>query len=354
MTCRRGFLEVSLLVGLAVLVCPLQVWPANAAESTAPSFEQLLGWLPADTEEITVGTGSFVIPKVKPGGDDEDEKNKPISQEDLRLLGHTLALGSFGFGDSLLMKHLKGQTVLLSLEGSRHFRPPSGLGQMLSEDCAIAVFAGNQTNNYRAFSRDPKAASFRSMTIEGVTVMSFQEKLEEDIWTFYAAMPQPNIITVATNEDYLREVLRRMHGAAGPRALPDTLPEWKYVDRQSPAWALRHYDRSQAAMDPSSPYGGEKSANHPDDDAIGIVFQLVPSGDMRVVIRYLSSPKGARMLIPNIFAAGDEPETTKAMQIRTREIVPGVVEGSYRLASSDALSDFLFGLLGAFGHAVYL
>ena len=57
-------------------------------------------------------------------------------------------------------------------------------------------------------------------------------------------------------------------GKKGNRALPDDLPEWKYVNTDLQFWGIRHFDRTQAKLDPSSPFGGQKSANDADGQAI--------------------------------------------------------------------------------------
>ena len=61
----------------------------------------------------------------------------------------------------------------------------------------------------------------------------FREQLEDDVWTTFVAFSKPNIAVAATNEEYLREVLARINGKRGARALPETLPEWEYVNSQA-------------------------------------------------------------------------------------------------------------------------
>jgi len=50
---------------------------------------------------------------------------------------------------------------------------------------------------------------------------------------------------------------------------------------------------------------------------------------------------------------GRSPESN-GLDIRYRELAPGIVEGSYSLEQSQAVQFFLFVLEGTLGHAVYL
>jgi hypothetical protein len=75
------------------------------------------------------------------------------------------------------------------------------------------------------------------------------------------AFPDDQVMFVATNPLFLKETLVRMRGSHEEKALPDTLPEWKFVNKQAQFWGLRHYAKSEANEDPSSPFGGRKTAN---------------------------------------------------------------------------------------------
>ncbi len=53
-----------------------------------------------------------------------------------------------------------------------------------------------------------------------VDVVEFRDKLEQDVWTSYISVPRPDVLVVATNLEYLREVLNRTTTRAGARAFP--------------------------------------------------------------------------------------------------------------------------------------
>lgn len=252
-----------------------------------------------------------------------------------------------------LLERLNSRKVAFAMEGSRHFRSPSELGEMPYEGCNIVVFVSDIASLGDAFMKDSKNAGAKFEEVEGQRVAVFQEKLEEDVWTALVAFPKPNVLVVATSRDYLRDVLARIGGKTGPRALPDELPEWKYVNTRVRCWGLRHYDKAQANLDPSSPIGGEKSANFPDDKAIGLVFNFDPVRE--ATITYLSGAKDVLGIVQEgLFPAQSDPDSIKDLRIRYREIAPGVVQGSFDLVQSEPVWYFTFVLMAVLGHGVYL
>ena len=86
-------------------------------------------------------------------------------------------------------------------------------------------------------------------------------------------------------------MLARMKGAKGERALPDSLSEWKYVNKQAQFWGLRHFDKGKASEDPTSPFGGRKSDNLPDDEAVGLTYQCNLSKERNAILIYFSGPE---------------------------------------------------------------
>ena len=136
--------------------------------------------------------------------------------------------------------------------------------------------------------------------------------------------------------------------------MPGDLPEWKYVDTESRFWGLRHFDRKQAKTDPSSPFGGRKSANDPDEHAVGLTFVFDPSRGRSATITYLSGDKSITgNANASLLAMGQAPEA-KGLDIKYRELGPGVVQGSYSLEHMEPIQFFLFALEGMLGHAIYL
>lgn len=312
--------------------------------------QQALSWLPADTQTIFAANGPFSLPELQA----PQTPGPEASDHDVEDVFKGLPLGLFSFHQGFLEKYFKEEEILFALEGSRHFRPPTGLGMAPYEGCDVAVFAADITSRANSFLKDASKNALRLEQIDGHEVAVFQEKMEEDTWTTFVAFPKPNVALAATNEQYLQQILARLDGRNGERALPDNLPEWKHVHVHARFWALRHYDKHQAALDPTLPIGGGRAGNVTDDQAIGLTFSFDPANSKAAILTYLSADKNIYPNVQkNLFPVESEPGA-KEMHIRYHEVEPGVVEGSYDLANIESAQLFAFVLENLLGHAIYL
>jgi len=218
---------------------------------------------------------------------------------------------------------------------------------MLYEGCEIAVFGTAVTLVRDSFMKDAATSTVRFEDMAGVRIAVFEEQEENDVWTTFIGFPRTNIVVVATNADYLRAVLERMDGASGPRALPESLPEWKYVNTHAPVWGLRHYRRQEEGLDPTSPFSGD------DTLAVGLAFWFEPAVRRMATITYLSANSNASQILQDYLSMADANSASpKEFQIRLRHPAPNVIEGSVTLSLKEALYRFLFGLVAMLGHAV--
>jgi hypothetical protein len=326
--------------------------PQPRAVGSQITLSKALSWLPADTETLIVANGPFSIPP--PETEIDEDRTRLLSKEEINEKFEALPTALVGLPEGLLEK-LNSRKVAFAMEGSRHFRAPSELGEMPYEGCDVVVFVSDVANLGDAFMKDSKNFATKFEEVEGQRVAVFQEKLEEDDWTALVAFPKPNVLLVATSREYLRDVLARIGGVTGSRALPDGLQEWKYVNTRARCWALRHYDKSQADLDPSSPFGEEKPANFPDDKAIGIVFNFDAAPGRGTTVTYLSGAKDILGIVQEgFFAPQSDPDSIKDLRIHYREIAPGVVQGSFDLVHSEPVWYFTFVLMAVLGHGVYL
>lgn len=217
----------------------------------------------------------------------------------------------------------------------------------------MVIFADDISALAKSFINETSSAALKTEQIEGQAVAVFQEKLEEDTWTAFVVFPRPNTAVVATDEGYLREVLARMHGQAGQRALPNNLPEWKAVPVGAKYWALRHYDKADAAMDPTSPFGGKKTANRPDEKAVGLTFAFDPDKSSTATITYFSSdPNVLANAQKNLFPLESE-FGFRELHARYRQAGRGIVAGSFDLDHIESAALFVFALRAFLGHAIY-
>jgi hypothetical protein len=344
---------IVLTLGLFTTLNTAPVVAQTSAQKTGSvDLQEVLSWLPEDTETISVGRGPFIFPPIQ-SRLDEDE-NRSITDQELAESFETLPLSLFGFKDGLLLPRLKGKQILLAIEGARHFRPTAGFGQMPYEGCAVAVFADDFNDDMDSFVKENRKSVLRVERIEGQSSAVVREKLEHDTWTFFVAFPNKRTLVVATNRDYLKEVLSRLQGKKGNRALPSDLPEWKFVDTELRFWGLRHFDKSQANMDPTSPFGAHMIANEPDPEAIGLTFAFDQGRGRVATITYLSGDKSlGKTPDASLLSMWKSPEA-QPLNIKYRELAPGVVEGTYTLQNAKQVQFFFFAFEAMLGHAIFI
>jgi hypothetical protein len=326
----------------------LEISWASATGAPAQLVEQALSWLPADTETVMAANGPFVLPNLNQEAE-EAGVNEP---DEISGTFQMFPLGLFSFDKGILGKYFKGEKVLLALEGSRNFGAPSGLGEGPFQGCGVAVFTEDIAARADSFLKDSASVVLRTERMEGHDVAVFQEKMEDDTWTTFVAFPKPNVAVAATNEDYLRGVLARMDRKADERALPDSLPEWKYVNRRAAFWAVRHYNENGASTDPTSPFARTHAGLIKDDQAIGLAFTFDPARSPTATITYLSADKNVLTNVREHFMPIAHEQGATEMHIRYREIAPGAVEGSFDLQHIESAETFAFVLGPLFGHMV--
>ena len=324
------------------------VGAVKESKSRAASVQEILWWLPEDTETVSIGRGPFKV--VKPGKPSED-----ISPTD--YVGYFLSqshLGGLGITkDGAFMKHFIGRTVSFCVEGSRRFRAPTSLGGMRFEGCSIIVLEQDLPERTALLNQmASQAKAFHN--IAGHRVAEFEERLEEDTWKFLFAMPAPNVLLCATNQEFLADVLNRMTHRGARRVLPETLREWKHINTEAQFWAVRHYNADEAMKDPSSPLSGQQiGANWPDTQAIGIVFEFDPALSKVATVRYFSrNEKGLKAFSDDMKKASYPGQDFNP---QFRQTKPGVVEMSVSIdEKNQQVGIFLFVLLILLGHGVFV
>jgi hypothetical protein len=224
----RSWWGIYLAAGTWAAVCTAQTIPLSP-KPLPTRVGLVLSWLPADTETILVANTSFALPGFK-----QQDATTPGGETDLIDEFELLPLSLFRLKDGLLQNYLMGQRVEFAIEGSRHFRRPAGEGEMPYEGCGIAFLAEAATGRGDAFLKYSAPATPRVESIAGQKITVFEERQEEDTWTTFVAFPKANLVLACTNRDYLREVLERIGGKAGRRALSNTLAEWKFVAADAP------------------------------------------------------------------------------------------------------------------------
>jgi hypothetical protein len=331
--------------------------PAGPAAARRPDrLEEVLWWLPSDTQTIVVVRGPWrgEIPAFRREGG---------GGADIGRLDDILRSVISGLSVERRAGDPRLPPVAFALQGSRRFRSPKDLGLMPYEGANIVVFQQPLGPAAEALKRSwlpPDPPFFegdpipRKERIAGHEVLSYEHKLQSDVWTFYLTQPRPDVLITATDRRYLTVLLSRMSKKGERRALPDDLPEWKHLDAGKAIWAIRHYDRGDARDDPSSPLaGGRRAANSPDDRAVGLVFTLDAGKTDVASIKYLSANEDALAIARDAWTAVEE-----GLKPEVRRVVPGVVEVSLPVKApvgrDSPTSYFLLFLLQALGHGVFL
>jgi hypothetical protein len=348
--------------------------PATTASrsSTSPAnqlpaeVERVLRWLPPDSQTLLVHRNpDRAIRAIAKLPADARQPNAA----DLRYVLPAALLGANVAPIAPdLARFLAGQSVEVVVEGSRRFHAPINLGLMPYQGAHIVVLKRDPGDEGAKFMNDMGARTrLPREIIEGQEVLHFktdpQPPIVRDVWDIYLARPLPEVFILATDQSYLRELLERLNSPVvltAPRAFAADLPEWREIDTSQPFWALRHYDRADAAGDPTSPFGGRKSANVPDDRAIGVALSYDPEKSPLPAVRYLSADHARIAEIAH--SQWSHPSEHLTPQFRQR--APGVIEIAPAAAAAAAASEpqdrargdgmYLFVLMVVLGHCVMI
>lgn len=337
---------------LAAVVVPFFFAPSHIAAQQS-NLNQVLSWLPVDTETVLGANGPFAW-------DPKALSNDPPSQErlaatELEMQSRMFPLTLLNFKNGGFGEVIKGKTVSLAIEGSRRFGAPRALGLMRYEGCLVIVFIPTVSLDGAAFMRAATNSAVRFEEHNGTTVAVFEEKSEDDTWTTFVGFPRSNVAVVATNLDYLVALLDRMRGTPGTRALPQDLSEWKHVNTNAPVWGVRHYLTQGAKLDPSSPLLGQGAANVPDANAVGVTFSFAPAAEGTATVDYLSTNPDVRRILSGYLMMEDAATAApREFQMRLRQPGAGVLEASINLSPTEAIQRLMFGLMAMVGHAIYL
>jgi len=233
---------------------------AEAKVKLSSQVEKFLKWLPVDTETFILAHDvSLRMPTRSAEGDDRVKSNADGFQSkrtrDLVYVLKSLSLGHFrtlGGGNMLqngsYIKRLENIRVPLTVYGGRNYEVVSSFGSYRYEGCSIMAFkediATTGKEYLQALRRDAKQV--RQIGGREVFVFPADKNEMESIYKLkpwqgvYVTVLSPNVILTATSDAYLKELLDRVDAPTKDRALPDSLPEWSYVDTTSRTWGLRH------------------------------------------------------------------------------------------------------------------
>ncbi len=337
-------ISVALAAGSSQLLAQL---PRNTAQPV--NSQDLMWWLPTDTESVVAARGPFLIPT---GSNETSDENDPgwftrkTTQTEIRSAFEELPLEVFT--DLDLTKTLKNATVAYAMQGSRHFRAPQGGSEevMDFEGCSILVFERDLGLLINVIQQSLVNSGARSEMIGGVRVLVDQDE------TSLLAFPRPTVLLGATNRQDLLEVLARMAQRKTSRALPVQLPEWRFLDANARFWGLRHYDPTQAKLDPTSPLGEDRSFDPGDPKAIGVLFALDPENEQILVMTSLTGDEAKARADASSGKAVSEPQEGVRFEVKLVNPKPGVLERIFTLDRSTSLDYSILTIAFALGHGM--
>lgn len=339
--CRTTSVTCCLALLVAVVSGGTGTADGEKGSKLPAQIEPPFRWLPPDTETVIVTQGVRVSRLTI-----DERRDAPSFWDSAQSLSDSIL---WSLSDEFLWNELKGCRIVLAVEGSRHFRSPKDLGLMPYHGCQIIQFdEAAEDAVVNAFKASLKRAK-RHEEIAGHQVALFQEKHDQQEWTILIAQPQRGMLLCATDHEYLAEVLRRMHGEFKDRALPESLPEWEYVNTAAAVWGVRHYKRENAAADPSSPLADYCAFGEHDGDAIGFVFWYDPEKDKRVELRYISKATKALKEMRDRWFSRDYEMVPEIEKIR-----PEVIRISYPTGKQDRRDVFLLLIMAYLGHGIYI
>lgn len=345
-----------ILLAFVAFAC-LGVWPLAVSGETAATekgvnakslpadLEEILGWLPVDTETVIVSR-SFKIPKEWFSASEDEESD--ISSGIRRLtIGPLLSLGGERMGT-----HLGGVEVILAVHAARNFELPTGLGGNHYEGCTIARLAESHQGVCKALMDSIKSTANEVTRMGESEVLVLKEKLEEDEWTFFLTSPVPGVLLCATQRQYIETVMERMKTPKNPRALEGDLPEWKYVDLDAPVWALRHFNEAKVKSLPAEvdPIFLERGDDRSDRQVRGIVLNLRNEDKQPSQLHYLSGNPKAKDCVQRWFGPGDVCSLGPNGIVQTD---PGTVTVAIpRVTDMDCAMTILWVVMASLGHVV--
>ncbi len=196
---------------------------------TAVSLDEMIRWLPADTESIAVTQVPILL----------------SAPHDWDGVGPETVLGRLANANALLPEYdwSKGAKLARVVSGSRRFSYPRNLGPFRFEGCSILEFAPDSPLTAEQFLKGISACTSKTFTLCGRQVVAVVREIDQDDWKFYACALSPNVVLWATDTKFLTSVLQRAASKSPRVAFTETFPLWPWIDRKAAFWGLRDYSK---------------------------------------------------------------------------------------------------------------
>jgi hypothetical protein len=188
------------------------------------------------------------------------------------------------------------------ISGAARFRPPSGLGVWTYTGATIFLYRELDLKKLN----DVIGTCNQKYQEHGIDVWCHHEEMEHDDGEFLYCLPAPHLLVVATDRLYLKALLERMTGQSNVSA--DSVkhhPEYQFVDKAKPYWAMRHFDWKYIRYQGMDlPLLGDKSKSL-DGKVDGLIISSEAAPD-RISLRYLVPNQVAREILKTNLQAAKE------------------------------------------------
>jgi hypothetical protein len=286
----RGMIDHDELVAAADLAAKLDAvvqakqsaWLIRDAHERV---DQVLTWLPIDTESIWVNQEPFTI-----------QANESLELMGLRPISVQSLDRLFALNDGEFYRALSGRTIRLVIAGGRNMQGPlsarSVPGPIAAQDVAYFYFFSDAvelpTPDELVQGRPVWRGVAKIDAGEPPRARAQRHKRVDENWMSCA---RPDLLVLTNKKELLAEILLRISHGSKTRALPATLPEWNQVDQQAQLWGLRHYsDQSKPKPDER----GFKNAYLPSPDGLAVGATVQIDAAQRLEVRYLSHANPAQ------------------------------------------------------------
>ncbi|MGO9239601.1 MAG: hypothetical protein ACLQBJ_02235 [Bryobacteraceae bacterium] len=260
---------------------------ASLVRDSRERVDEVLSWLPTDTESVWVNQEPFTI------NTEESERVLFGRPAQFYALDRLMVLNDGGFYSALA-----NNTVRLVVAATRGIPGPqyggySIPGVMSPQDVVYLYFFSQPVELPPPDESDQGRPVWQASAKldSGVPAHEGEERAQREDRN-WLALARPDLLVLASQKELLNEMLLRIARGSKTRALPAALPEWAQTDRTAPFWGLRHYTAR------SKPKPGERGCAAaelpiPDCNATGVTVRF-DTAQQRLEIRYLSDTQPAQ------------------------------------------------------------
>lgn len=230
----------------------------------AEQLTRLIRWLPDETESLIVTRGS----KCDFDGREDFDPVFPCGSE-----GALSVIRAHRF-----QKRLKDMRIIMAVHASCRFSAPNvDRAQVKYAGCQLVLFEQEITASADKLLGDMAADADGSFRIGGRHVVRFKEEWHRQDWTFLVCFPLPKVLVVATDEQYLRELIGRMDQPTSVNFLHDERLETE-VTRSADAHVLAVRRYKEPSLELEIPRGARGFVfRYVDPKTAGITFLTAQS-----------------------------------------------------------------------------